>query len=282
MRPEQSVIDAYRRDGFVNLGRFFSDEQVTMLRSELERYLDAAFRGRDSDVTLPWLHQDMSNTASETLPQFVNIWEVSEPFRRVATDARIGEALSALASANELQIFTDQLLIKPSHSGGAMTWHQDAPYWLCIEPPIMLSAWIALDDADTTNGCMWMVPGSHEWGFAGEALGLPEWIRELDGFDGLPEKLPEGARGAWRKPQPCPVRRGEVHVHHCLTWHGSPVNRSGRPRRAFVVHYMPTGVRFSGAAEHPLARNIRIPAGAPMLEEDVAHFPIVWRQGRGA
>ena len=44
-----------------------------------------------------------------------------------------------------------------------------------------------------------------------------------------------------------PVRRGEVHFHHSLTWHGSADNTSGRERRAHAIHCAgrPPGVRRS-------------------------------------
>jgi ectoine hydroxylase-related dioxygenase (phytanoyl-CoA dioxygenase family) len=276
MRPAREIVEAYRRDGFVNLGSFFSPREVSALSTELERYVDAGFRDRDTGVTLPWLHQDLSKVPGESLPQLVSLWEVSGPFRELATDARIGEALATLAGATELQIFCDQVQYKPARSGGPMTWHQDAPYWGCVEPAILLTAWVALDDADVDNGCMWMVPGSHQWGYANAALGWRESLRDPETFGDLPPFTPPPGSPPWQAPRPCPVRAGEVHVHHCLTWHGSPVNRTERPRRAYAVHYMPTGVRFSGLASHPLARNISLPPGTSMLE-DGEHFPVVFR-----
>lgn len=160
-----------------------------------------------------------------------------------------------------------------------MTWHQDFLYWGPIEPAIMITAWIALDDATIENGCMWMVPGSHRWGSAYDALLRLQGLHEADSFGELPVYTPPPGTGPWQKPRSCPVRAGEVHFHHCLTWHGSPHNRATSPRRAYAIHYMPSGVRFSGQAEHPLAARIRIPKGVPMLA-DGEPFPIVWRDGR--
>ena len=39
-------------------------------------------------------------------------------------------------------------------------WHQDFNYW-ALEPPIILSAWIAVDSATLENSCLQIVPGSH-------------------------------------------------------------------------------------------------------------------------
>lgn len=49
---------------------------------------------------------------------------------------------------------------KPPRSEGFGKWHPDKPAWQ-IEPDICLSAWNPIDRADTANGCLAMIPGSH-------------------------------------------------------------------------------------------------------------------------
>lgn len=40
-------------------------------------------------------------------------------------------------------------------------WHQDFQYW-AVEPPINISAWLAIDEVTTENGCVQILPGSHK------------------------------------------------------------------------------------------------------------------------
>lgn len=40
-------------------------------------------------------------------------------------------------------------------------WHQDFNYWP-IDPPLNLSAWIAIDEATVENSCVNLIPGSHK------------------------------------------------------------------------------------------------------------------------
>lgn len=42
----------------------------------------------------------------------------------------------------------------------AIPWHQDRNYWP-IEPPVNITAWIAIDKAGIENACMQFIPGSH-------------------------------------------------------------------------------------------------------------------------
>ena len=80
-----------------------------------------------------------------------------------------------------------------------------------------MSAWIALDDVDYENGCMSMVPGLHLWGDA------------IDFLNTVPDygSLPGSYQGHRVEAVPCPVKKGEVHFHRALNWHGSHANASG-------------------------------------------------------
>jgi ectoine hydroxylase-related dioxygenase (phytanoyl-CoA dioxygenase family) len=42
----------------------------------------------------------------------------------------------------------------------AVPWHQDINYWP-IEPPLNVSAWVAMDEAIIENSCVQLIPGSH-------------------------------------------------------------------------------------------------------------------------
>lgn len=156
-------------------------------------------------------------------------------------------------------------------------WHQDAPAWPPLQPQTPVSAWIPFDDAEVDNGCMWMVPGSHTWGPRGKEIGELGVLKTRDDFakiDDMGLKVDDEKVTA----RPCPVKRGEVHFHHSLTWHGSPWNESNRPRRALAIHYMTSEARIVRRSGHPMERFIDLPLEGSMWEAGV-HFPIVCRDG---
>jgi ectoine hydroxylase-related dioxygenase (phytanoyl-CoA dioxygenase family) len=71
----------------------------------------------------------------------------------------------------------------------------------------------------------------------------------------------------------CPVKKGEVHFHHALTWHGSNANRSGRPRRAIAIHFMTQDTRFVASGDHVMKEFVHVGDGEVMEGE---HFPLVY------
>jgi len=80
-------------------------------------------------------------------------------------------AVSLTSAAQDLEIDWRQcrsLLVhnlgQTAEKGKSFPWHQDAGYG--DGPKDYLIFWAAFDDADQTNGCLWVIPGSHVEGIA--------------------------------------------------------------------------------------------------------------------
>lgn len=52
-------------------------------------------------------------------------------------------------------------LFQKGPGGGSFPWHQDSRFW-DVQPPIAITAWIAVTEATEKNGCVQVIPGSHE------------------------------------------------------------------------------------------------------------------------
>src|SRR5207302_8491802 len=105
----------------------------------------------------------------------------------------------------------------------ATPWHQDWPYWKGIHK---LTMWIALDDADESNGCLKLIPGSHKT-FAQHDGN----VSAKEGFIHRIEDLDESTAVT------IPAPAGTAVVFHDLTLHASHENRTGQDRWAFATTY---------------------------------------------
>jgi ectoine hydroxylase-related dioxygenase (phytanoyl-CoA dioxygenase family) len=260
-----SQIRAFQTRGFLRGERVLSEEQVEVLHEELERVI------RDhGDPTKPQpvLLRNLARNPEAPVWQIVNIWEASEAFRELIHHPRIVEEVAQLTKAEEVRVWHDQIQYKPAQKGGVNMWHQDSPYWPILTPKTsQITAWIALDDVDESNGCMSMVPGSHRWGVQ------IDFLHTLQDFDAMLAAF----QGEAIEVVPCPVPKGYVHYHHPLTWHGSHANTSDRPRRAIAIHYMTEATRYDARGEHVMKPFVTVGDGEK-LEGD--HFPLVWAQGK--
>jgi ectoine hydroxylase-related dioxygenase (phytanoyl-CoA dioxygenase family) len=174
----QSQIDSFHTNGFVNGGTVLDDDEVETLRSETMRVIAQRERG---DIQQPVLVRNLARDDTAPVWQIVNIWMASKPFRRLIDHPQITYGLHQLTDAAELRIWHDQIQYKPPEIGGVNMWHQDAPLWPILAPMTEVTAWVALDDADESNGCMSMAPGSHLWG------NQIEFLHTLKSFDAMPD-----------------------------------------------------------------------------------------------
>jgi phytanoyl-CoA hydroxylase len=254
-------VEQFQRDGFLKGARVLNDDEIAALQRETLRVIE---QRDDGCVKQPVLCHNFTGDPERAVWQIVNVWEASEPFERLVHQRTIAEEIAQLSGAQTVRLWHDQIQYKPASRGGVNHWHQDSPYWPTLEPKTeQVTAWIALDDVDEENGCMRMVPGSHKWGVQ------IAFLEALPSFDEMPAEF-EGHAVEVRS---CPVRKGEVHYHHALTWHGSGPNLSGRPRRAIALHYMTEKTNYFKAGDHPMKPFIHVADGA-MVEGD--HFPLVW------
>jgi phytanoyl-CoA hydroxylase len=260
LSPEQMAT--FHANGFVNGGKGLSDNEVEVLRSEIDRVIANQTR---ADIPQPVLLRNLSGNDAAPVWQIVNIWEASEPFKNLIAREYIVEGLAQLTRANTLRIWHDQIQYKPAQIGGVNMWHQDAPLWPILAPMTEVTAWVALDDVDVDNGCMSMVLGSHLWG---------NHIDFLNGFNSY-EDMPSSYQGHTLDIVRCPVKKGEVHYHHALTWHGSHANTSGRPRRAIALHYMSQETRYVASGEHVMKSFVEVADGEVMQGK---HFPVVFQK----
>jgi phytanoyl-CoA hydroxylase len=241
----QDQTEAFRRDGFVAGHVLLASAEVDELRDELDRVI--ANQGRP-EIAQPVRVTNIGDAANPVW-QVVNIWQASPAYERHIARLTMVEEVVQLTGARQLRVWHDQIQYKPASDGGVNHWHQDAPLWSPIRPMTQVTAWVALDDVDESNGCLSMVRGSHLWG------DQKDFLRALNQGLDLPTTFKERAVQISR----CPVEKGQVHYHHALTWHSSHGNRSDRPRRAIAVHYMTEETRYVASGDdHPMRRLIRV------------------------
>lgn len=254
-------VAEFDRQGYLNAGLVLSESEVDELCVELE----AVIAGRTARP--PVSLRNLSGRDDSPVWQVVNIWEASEAYARLVHHPTVVGMVSQLIPAEAIRLWHDQIQYKPPRDGGTNMWHQDGPLWSVLGATSMVTAWIALDEVDTANGCMSLVPGSHRWG------DQMDYLRTVPSF----EALGVGCERELPAPELWPVRRGELSFHHCLTWHGSHGNLSERPRRAIALHYMDAATPYVAAGNHLLKPYITAADGEPVVGE---RFPLVYQEGR--
>ena len=147
--------------------------------------------------------------------------------------ARIPEILDMVEQVlgGDFALWNSSFFAKPALNGRATPWHQDGEYWP-IRPVATCTVWIAIDDANTENGCLKLIPGSHkrEQLLAHETNPDPNLTlnQEL-----LSSEFDES------KTVNLALEAGQISLHDVRLVHGSDANTSAYPRRGMTLRYMP-------------------------------------------
>ena len=149
--------DAYRRDGYVVVSGLIPREEIARLRLRVEELV----RSGRSDGVAPEQVQTQYNRAGQIALIKVNqVTDTDPQFRALSHHPEIVDVVESLIGPGA-RIFRDVLIVKPAHSSGVFSWHQDSAYW-DVEPPALVSCWLALTDVTPQSSCLRVVPGSHD------------------------------------------------------------------------------------------------------------------------
>lgn len=262
----------YHEQGYWISPVLFDAAEVGVLRREVERICAGE---RDYDGFY-WLQQPAFVEDDLASRQVNNGWWVNQAIRRAVLAPVIGHIGAGLMDTQEVRVWHDQVLWKPSLGADGkrelsnnIGWHQDYAHWQCANTSNFCTAWVALQDTDECNGCMRLIAGSHQWGFRPDANTFGE--KDLQALRA--KYTPED--GGWDE-RPCVLKAGQVSFHHALTLHGSGPNLSNDPRLSLVVHMMPQDCGFKPSGRyHPNADLL-----GPFVKEDDLfagpYFPRVW------
>ena len=116
--------------------------------------------------------------------------------------------------------------------------YQDTAYWELSDDRVV-TAWIALTDSNTGNGCVRVVAGSHRTGMLAHDLARDRYNRLLRGQIAAVSVAAE-------RVVPLELRAGQMSLHHGRLLHSSPGNPSDAMRVGLAVRYVSPDVRPGG------------------------------------
>jgi ectoine hydroxylase-related dioxygenase (phytanoyl-CoA dioxygenase family) len=132
----------------------------------------------------------------------------------------------------DIALWNSSFFAKPARIGTKTPWHQDGEYWP-IRPLATCTVWIAIDESMPENGCLRVIPGSHQ------SMKLAAHRR--NDAEGLALNL-ELEKDQFDESTAVDIvlEPGQISLHDVYLYHGSEANKSDKPRRGMTLRYMPT------------------------------------------
>lgn len=217
LQPED--VQRFWWNGYIILRGMFSQEEVAMLQQTLSA--DPAIEGK----TMP-----MSDANGRTSK--LTLWNkaLNNTYGHFARGERWVRAAEALIGEKPYHFHT-KVMLKEPRQGGSWEWHQDFGYWYqvgCLEPDLMFSSILAVDQHTKENGCMQLLARTHRLGrlphgSTGEQAGA-----DVDMVKEAKRRFPLVH---------AEMRPGDVLFTHSNLLHASAPNLSPDWRRSLIVAY---------------------------------------------
>lgn len=141
----------------------------------------------------------------------------------------------------DIILFSTHFICKPQGDGRRVPWHEDSAYWRkLLDPMEVVTVWLAIDESTVKNGCMYVIPRSHNTGRKGFSdYEEVDTSKSVFGTEIIPTQ---------RKDQlavPCELQPNHCSLHDARTQHGSPPNTSTKRRCGWTLRFIPATTRLN-------------------------------------
>lgn len=136
----------------------------------------------------------------------------------------------------EVAIENTFLMVKWPGASFEVPWHQDGTdRRIELDPARSVSAWLAITDAATSNGCLHIAPASHRLGY------LPYELEDADANGGQRGRAGRAAGFCRQDAVPVPVAAGHAVLMDVRLLHRSGPNTSRSTRIGLNIRYVAPG-----------------------------------------
>ena len=172
------------------------------------------------------------------------LWKKSAAVKRLATNEKMMKVLKLLYDKNPFPFGTINFTNPTSQP-----LHSDTIHFNTYPAKWMVGTWVALEDCDSTNGTLRIVPGSHKWEeYDYNHMKIPHPDTRENGeqlsyreYDAFIEDLILAKQAKVISPT---VKKGQAVIWPSNLLHGgTPVNDSSISRKAQAIHYFFEGCK---------------------------------------
>jgi len=225
---------SYEKNGYCFPIQVFGESEAA---SYLLAYFDYIARKNDDLKALPPREHYRVLSETHTFLRWVHT---------IASNKTVLDVVEQLIGPDIL-IWSSRWFSKMPSDKTYVSWHQDATYW-GLSPLKVATAWIALSESISENGCMRVIPETHKMAI------LPQ-IETYAPDNALTRGQEIAVEVDEKRAVDIVLRPGQMSLHHVLIVHGSKANTSDKPRIGIAIRYIAPEVKQDG--QRPVAMLVR-------------------------
>lgn len=223
-------IREFNNNGYLVLPGFshaqFCEDVVSFAKKELARQaMPIEF---EADIQYPGAPSSRSAEGGTTARRLLMASARHPMLRDWATNGALNEILHQLLGPEVLlsQAHHNCIMTKQPAFSSVTGWHRDSRYWNFARADL-ISAWLALGDEQVENGCLLVLPGSHQWIIEADQLDARQFLRaDLAKNKSLLDQTTA-----------VPLKQGDLLLFHSNLFHAAGRNTTERTKFSMVFTY---------------------------------------------
>jgi chlorinating enzyme len=142
----------------------------------------------------------------------------------------------------DIALFSSHFICKPRGNGKRVPWHEDSAYWGTMLPTPMnvVTVWLAIDPSRLENGCMQVIPRTHNTG----KMGFSDYDPTDVSKNIFPTEVTKSQRDE-SKAVAIELEPNHASLHDARIIHGSEPNTSTLRRCGYTMRFMSSATLLS-------------------------------------
>jgi ectoine hydroxylase-related dioxygenase (phytanoyl-CoA dioxygenase family) len=212
-------ITQYHNDGYTVLHEFVGRTEVDALLNEIGALTSTATVAHHDPSRLEM--EPNQGPGGKEVRRIYEACTYYPKFRSLSESKDLLDALEQLIGPN-LMFHHSKINMKPAKVGSVVEWHQDLTYYPMTNTD-SVTVLFYLQDADASNGCLQVIPASHQRVMDHTLNGV---------FQGRVTEAVNSSAAVFLE-----AKAGSAILMHGLAAHSSAPNLSPKPRTTLIVAY---------------------------------------------
>lgn len=235
-------ITQFQQQGFLVLPAFSTAEYCQQVLDFAQQQLDTVTLPieYEADTRYPGAPISRDAEGGQTARRLLQAYARSSLLADWATQPALTSVLTQLLGDGVCmsQVHHNCIMTKQARFSSLTGWHRDSRYWH-FQKPELISVWLALRDEKIENGCLLVLPNSHQWQIDAEQLDSAQFLRaDIAGNQALLAQA-----------QAVPLQQGDVLLFSSNLFHAAGCNQTSQTKFSMVFTYR--------AADNPPTPNTR-------------------------
>jgi phytanoyl-CoA hydroxylase len=220
----------FQHHGFLVLKNFVPPEFCSQVLALAQQHVaeQIAPIEYEADTGYPGAPASRTVEGGQTTRRLLQAYARSALLADFAAGPRLSGVIGSLLGPGALlsQAHHNCIMTKQARYSSSTGWHRDSRYWRFARAELV-SSWLALGSEQVENGCLWVIPGSHQMPLSAEQFDAAQFFRT---------DWPAN-QALLAKAHPVPLQAGDVLLFHSNLLHSAGANQTGQTKYSLVLTY---------------------------------------------